>query len=133
MSAGEFDYVEGVTEEGIAVKVRINGRYWQFCGSWIWCPFYPWIRDLGWVKNQESGSGMNNLDHISESLEVIFGIKYFNSLMRVRIRDPGILLTLDPGPGMEKIRIRDKLPKAFNSPHFDSSPGFHELVNNDRF
>ncbi len=25
MSAGEFDYVEGVTEEGIAVKVRIKG------------------------------------------------------------------------------------------------------------
>ncbi len=26
------------------------------------------------------------------------------------IRDPGIFLTLDPGFGMEKIRIRDKHP-----------------------
>jgi hypothetical protein len=30
--------------------------------------------------------------------------------MRMRIRDPGIFLTLDPGAGMEKIRIRDKHP-----------------------
>jgi hypothetical protein len=28
--------------------------------------------------------------------------------MRIRIRDPGIFLTLDPGSRMEKIRIRDK-------------------------
>ncbi len=27
MSAGEFDYVEGVTEEGIAVKVGIKGGW----------------------------------------------------------------------------------------------------------
>jgi hypothetical protein len=30
---------------------------------------------------------MKNPDHISESLETIFGIKYLNSLMR--IQDPG--------------------------------------------
>jgi hypothetical protein len=30
--------------------------------------------------------------------------------MRMRIRDTGIFLTLDPGSGMEKIRIRDKHP-----------------------
>jgi hypothetical protein len=47
---------------------------------------------------------MNAPDHISESLETIFGLKYLNSLMRIRIRDPGIFLTLDPG----KIRIWDK-------------------------
>jgi hypothetical protein len=29
----------------------------------------------------------NNLDHISESLKAIFGLKYLNSLMQ--IRDPG--------------------------------------------
>jgi hypothetical protein len=34
-----------------------------------------------------SGSGINNSDHISETLEPIFGLKYFNSLMW--IRDPG--------------------------------------------
>jgi hypothetical protein len=31
---------------------------------------------------------MNNPDHISESLETIFGLNYLNSLMR--IRDPGL-------------------------------------------
>ena len=41
---------------------------------------------------------MNNPDHISESLEAIFGLKYLNSLMRIRIRD-----LFDPGA-----RIRDK-------------------------
>ncbi len=59
--------------------------------------FDPWIRDPGWVKNQYpapgSGSGMNNPDHISESLETIFlGLKYLNSLMRIRDgknSDPG--------------------------------------------
>jgi hypothetical protein len=60
-------------------------------------PFWP--LDPGWVKNQDpdpgsyafltpgsgigkksgSGSGMNNPDHISESLETIFGLKYLNS------------------------------------------------------
>jgi hypothetical protein len=39
------------------------------------------------VKKAGSGSGMNNPGHISESLETIFGLKYLNSLMR--IRDPG--------------------------------------------
>jgi hypothetical protein len=40
--------------------------------------FYPWIRDPGWVNNQDpdpgSGSWMNILDHISESLETIFWV-----------------------------------------------------------
>jgi hypothetical protein len=31
-----------------------------------------------------SGSGMNNPNHISESLETVFGLKYLNSLMRIR-------------------------------------------------
>jgi hypothetical protein len=43
---------------------------------------------------------MNILDHISESLETIFGLKYLNSLMR--IRDPVIIFTLDPGSYLEK-------------------------------
>jgi hypothetical protein len=38
-------------------------------------------------KKSGSGSGMNNLNHISESLEHFFGLKYINSLMR--IWDPG--------------------------------------------
>ncbi len=42
----------------------------------------PWIRDPGWVKNQDpdpgSEPGMKNPDHITESLEKIFGLKYLN-------------------------------------------------------
>jgi hypothetical protein len=42
----------------------------------------------GFGIGKKSGSGMNNPDHISESVEIIFGgFKYFNSLMW--IRDPG--------------------------------------------
>ncbi len=76
------------------------------CGSGILCPFDPWIRDLGWVKNQDtnpgSGSEMNNPDHISESLETIWVkiLKFF---------DP------DPGSAMEWIRIRDPGWKKFES------------------
>jgi hypothetical protein len=40
---------------------------------------------------------MNILDHISESLETIFGLKYLNSLMRMRIR---IREFFDPGSGI---------------------------------
>jgi hypothetical protein len=32
--------------------------------------------------------------------------------MRIRIRESGIFLTLDPGSGMEKIRIGDKHPES---------------------
>jgi hypothetical protein len=51
--------------------------------------FDAWVRDPGWVKNQDPGpgSGLDSPNHISESLETIFWVKYFNSLMR--IRDPG--------------------------------------------
>jgi hypothetical protein len=54
-------------------------------------------------KKSGSGSGMNNPDHISESLETIFGLKilkFFDS---------------DPGSGMEKFRIRDKHPGSATS------------------
>ncbi len=58
-------------------------------GSGIWDP--------EWVKLRVRISGMNNPDHISESLETIFWIKLLlkNSLC---------------GSGMEKTRIRDKHP-----------------------
>jgi hypothetical protein len=68
------------------LRIRIRDT-----GSRIRCLFDPRIRDPEWVKNQDpdpgSGSGMNVPDHISESLETIFGLKYFNCLMR--IGDPG--------------------------------------------
>jgi hypothetical protein len=64
------------------VKIRILVyyiRYTKQCcgsGSGIRCLFYPWVRDPGWVKNQdsdqESGSGRKNPGHISESLQTIF-------------------------------------------------------------
>jgi hypothetical protein len=60
-------------------------------------------------KKSTSGSGMNIPDHISESLEQFFRLKYLAFLMPIRIRDPGFLsnpdpgifLTVDPGSGME--------------------------------
>jgi hypothetical protein len=52
--------------------------------------------------SKKSGSGMNNPYHISDRLETIFGLKYLNSLMR--IRDPRWKIF---GSGMEKIWIRD--------------------------
>jgi hypothetical protein len=57
-----------------------------------------------------SGSGINNPDHIAESLETIFlGLKYLNSLMW--IRDPGRKKFGSGmekfGSGIEKIRIQD--------------------------
>jgi hypothetical protein len=56
---------------------RVSYGYMQYCGSGsgIRCLFDPWIRDPGWVKKSGSGSGMNNLDHISESLEHFLGVK----------------------------------------------------------
>jgi hypothetical protein len=55
-------------------------------------------------QKSESGSGMNNPDHISESLETIFWakiLKFFDA---------------DPGSGMEKIRIQVKHPRSATLP-----------------
>ncbi len=57
----------------------------------------------GMSKKSGSGSGMNNPDHISESLETSFGVKILNFFYG----DPGWKKF---GSGMEKIRIRDKHP-----------------------
>jgi hypothetical protein len=54
-----------------------------------------WHLDPGWVK--KLGAGINNPDHISESLETIFWVK----IPVLKFFDA------DPGPGMEKIRIQD--------------------------
>jgi hypothetical protein len=51
-------------------------------------PFWPLDPGSGMGKKSGSGSaGMNNPDHISESLKTIFLVKILKSLMR--IRDPG--------------------------------------------
>jgi hypothetical protein len=66
------------------------------------CFFDPWIRDPGRVKKSESGSGMNNPDHIAESLETFFSglkiLKFFDA-------HPGWKKFVS---GMEKIRIREE-------------------------
>jgi hypothetical protein len=51
---------------------------------------------------ETSGSGMNVPDHFFESLETFFGIKILDSLLLIRIQDPGsrIFLTVDPGSGI---------------------------------
>jgi hypothetical protein len=54
-------------------------------------------------KKSGFGSGINILDHFSESLETVFGSK----ILAFFDEDPG---SFDPGSGMEKFRsrIRDK-------------------------
>jgi hypothetical protein len=62
--------------------------------------------DLGsGMYKKRSGSGINKPNHISESLETIFVLRYLNSLMRI----------WDPGSRMEKIRIRDPGCQKFGS------------------
>jgi hypothetical protein len=54
-------------------------------------------------KKSGSGSGMNNPEHISESLETIFRVKILK------------LFDTDPGSGMEKNHIRYPGWKKFGS------------------
>jgi hypothetical protein len=62
--------------------------------------------DPGWVKNQDPdpgpGSGIRIWDQII--CPRAQKLKYLNFLMRIRIQDLGIFLSLDPGSGMEKIQ-----------------------------
>jgi hypothetical protein len=75
------------------IDTKVCGRC---CGSGIRCLIDPWIRNPEWVKKSGSGSGMNNPDLMSESLE-----KVFSSVKILKFFDA------DPVSGMEKIRIRD--------------------------
>jgi hypothetical protein len=65
----------------------------QCSGSGIRCFFDPWIRDLVWLKNQDPI--WTTLIKFPRALKKkkIFRLKFFD---------------VDPGSGMEKIRIRDK-------------------------
>ncbi len=70
----------------------------QCCGSGseIRCLFWPLDPGSGMGEKSRSGSGMNILDHTSESLETIFWVKilkFFNA-------DPGSGNLLDPGSGI---------------------------------
>jgi hypothetical protein len=51
-------------------------------------------------KKSRSGSGMNILDHLSQSLETIFSVKILKFFEGDE--DPGIFFILDPASGMEK-------------------------------
>ncbi len=66
-------------------------------GSGIWCLFDPGIRDPGWVEKSRSESVMNIPDHISESLETVFGLKILKFLDADPDPGPGIFLTLYSG------------------------------------
>jgi hypothetical protein len=65
------------------------------------------IRNPGGVKNQDQDpeSGMNIPDHISESFETMFRLKYLISFMRIRIRN-----LFDPGSGMEIFQFWMNIP-----------------------
>jgi hypothetical protein len=54
--------------------------------------FYNIIREIIEISVADPGSGMNNPNHISESLETVFGAKILCSLMRIwdgKNSDPG--------------------------------------------
>jgi hypothetical protein len=63
-----------------------------------------WLRDPGWIKSQDPGSGMTNPDHISWSLETIFWVKILLwgsgiQIGKIWIRDPGARIRVNiPDP-----------------------------------
>ncbi len=63
----------------------------------------------GFRMVKKSGSGMNNPDHISKSLEIFFRVKLLK------------FFYADPGSAMEKIRIRDGK---------NSGPGLRSQIRN---
>jgi hypothetical protein len=64
---------------------------------------------------KKSGSGNNNPDHFSESLEKIFWVKICK------------YMDADPGSGMEKILIRAPGWKKLQSGIRDKHPGYATL------
>jgi hypothetical protein len=73
-------------------------------------------------KKSESGSRLNNPDHISESLETIFlGLKYLNSLMRIwdgKNSDPGSGINIPDPQTLLKIPEKSVFWKKFLCVHF---------------
>jgi hypothetical protein len=74
-------------------------------GSGIRCLSNPLDPGSGMGKNSGSGSGMNNPDHIFESLETF----YFLGKNTYQVL---IFFDADLGSGMEKNRIRDVYPRS---------------------
>ncbi len=95
------------TRESTVSLWRLMKRCWTRARHQRWDSLFPavlrirdpvpfWSPGSGMCKIPRSGSGMNILDHISESWETSFWLKYLNSLLRMRIQDPGIFLARDP-------------------------------------
>ncbi len=83
---------------------HLVSRHTPCCGSGIRCLFDPWILDGKKIKIQIWDELPGS--YFRELRNNFFGLKYLNSL--IADADPAIFLTLDPGSGMEKVRIRDK-------------------------
>ncbi len=68
---------------------------------------------------------MNNPDHISESLETIFGLKYLNSFIRIRDREKkfgsGIFIP-DPQHCLNRIFLIKKRAAEYSIERSSSSP-----------
>jgi hypothetical protein len=66
---------------------------------------------MGWVKNQDPdpGSGIIIPDHISESLETIFGLKILK-FFDEEDPDSGVRNLIDPGSGIEKFGSGISIP-----------------------
>jgi hypothetical protein len=66
---------------------RKDLKKYQCCGfvSGIWCLFDPWDQGSGMDNKSGSGSGMNNPDHISESLKPFLWVK----ILKIFGADPG--------------------------------------------
>jgi hypothetical protein len=79
-------------------KLRKICIFVQCCGSWIRHPFDPWTRVKIRIRIRDEQHG----SYFRELRKQFFGLKYLNSLMR--IRDPGWKKS-DPVSGMEKSRI----------------------------
>jgi hypothetical protein len=85
-------YSDLLTAQPVSVQVH----FLQCCGSGsgIRCLFFlPRDPESGMGKKSGSGSEMNNPDHISESLETIFGIK----ILKFFDADPGFGINI-PDP-----------------------------------
>jgi hypothetical protein len=110
--------VKNVTSDAMVKLHKVWSKHRCRSGSGIRCLFDPWIRDPGWVKKSRSGPGIriqdNIPDHISESLETIFGLNtvliFFDA-----DADPGSGNLFDPGSGIQDGKkfgsgIREKHP-----------------------
>jgi hypothetical protein len=69
-------------------------------------PVSSWPLDTGWVKSKDPDPGWTTWIIFPRAQKPFFGLKYLNSLMRIRDGKK-----LDPGSEMEKCRIRDRDPR----------------------